>query len=214
VFGAAGGPCYRCLFAEPPPPELVPNCAEAGVLGVLPGVVGTLQATEAIKLILGVGDPLVGRLLLYDALAARVREIAVRRDPRCVVCGDAPTITSLIDYQAFCGVGGGDPTAIEMAPRELAVLRDAGARIDLIDVREPWEIEIAAIAGARAIPLHELPNRIAELDVNADIVTICHRGQRSLVAQRLLEGAGFRAKSLAGGIDAWAEAIDPTLARY
>jgi adenylyltransferase/sulfurtransferase len=214
VFGVPGGPCYRCLFAEPPPPDLVPNCAEAGVLGVLPGVVGTLQATEVVKLILGIGQPLVGRLLLYDALAARVREIAVRRDPRCAVCGDAPTVTELIDYQAFCGAGGGEPPAVEILPQELAALRSAGAALQLIDVREPWELAIAAIDGAHPIPLHELPNRLAELDPKSDIVTLCHRGQRSLVAQQLLEGAGFRAKSLAGGIDAWADTIDPTLARY
>ena len=214
VFGAPGGPCYRCLFSEPPPPGLVPSCAEGGVLGVLPGVIGTLQATEAIKLVLGIGEPLIGRLLLYDALAARTREIAVRRDPACAVCGDHPTVTSLIDYEAFCGVGRGEPRSVEIAARELAALREAGATLQLVDVREPWEIEIARFPDAKAIPFGELPARLGELDPTRDVVTVCHRGQRSLVAQQLLAGAGFTARSLAGGIDAWAADVDPTLPRY
>ncbi|MGE3616505.1 MAG: molybdopterin-synthase adenylyltransferase MoeB [Gemmatimonadales bacterium] len=214
VFGAPGGPCYRCLFADPPPVGLVPSCAEAGVLGVLPGVIGTLQATEAIKLILGIGAPLAGRLLLYDGLAARTREIGVRRDPRCAVCGDQPTVTDLIDYEAFCGVGGGEPRSMEIAPRELDQLRRAGARLELVDVREPWEVEIARLPGARLIPFGDLPARLGELDPAVEIVAVCHRGIRSLVAQQVLAGAGFHARSLAGGIDAWAAQIDPALSRY
>jgi adenylyltransferase/sulfurtransferase len=216
VFGMPGGPCYRCLFAEPPPPHLVPSCAEAGVLGVLPGVIGTLQATEAIKLVLGLGEPLIGRLLLYDGLAARFREIGVRPDPACPVCGTDRTIHSLIDYEAFCGVapGGGEPSSAETTVAELAALLRAGAAIAVIDVREPWEAAIARIPGSVVIPLGELPSRLSELDPNHDIVTVCHRGQRSLVAQQLLSGAGFRVKSLAGGIDGWAARIDPTMSRY
>ncbi|MGE0440988.1 MAG: molybdopterin-synthase adenylyltransferase MoeB [Gemmatimonadales bacterium] len=214
VFGAPGGPCYRCLFADPPPVGLVPSCAEAGVLGVLPGVIGTLQATEAIKLILGIGAPLAGRLLLYDGLAARTREIGVRRDPSCAVCGDQPTVTDLIDYEAFCGVGGGEPRSMEIAPRELDQLRRAGARLELVDVREPWEVEIARLPGARLIPFGDLPARLGELDPAVEIVAVCHRGIRSLVAQQVLAGAGFHARSLAGGIDAWAAQIDPALSRY
>ncbi len=214
VFGAPGGPCYRCLFSEPPPAELVPNCAEAGVLGVLPGVVGTLQATEALKLILGVGEPLIGRLLLYDALKARTRDVAIRRDPSCAVCGDQPTVTELIDYDAFCGVRGREAGSAEVAPTELAAWIESGVPLELIDVREPWETEIGTIPGSRLIPLGELPGRLADLDPRRLYVTVCHRGQRSLAAQSLLDGAGFEARSLQGGVDAWSTEIDPGLPRY
>ena len=215
VFAAPGGPCYRCLFADPPPPDLVPNCAEAGVLGVLPGIVGSLQALEVIKWILGTGESLVGRLLLVDALQVRFRELAVARDPECQVCGDRPTVTQLIDYEAYCGVGGtqSDATA-EVTPRELSHRLGATGAPTVVDVREPWEWEIARIASSRLVPLGELAGRLRELDSGAEIVTVCHKGKRSLMAQQLLQGAGFKARSLAGGIDAWAADVDPGMARY
>lgn len=216
VFGAPGGPCYRCLFRDPPPPDLVPSCAEGGVLGVLPGIIGSFQACEAIKLILGIGTPLVGRLLLLDALGGRVRELALRRDPSCPVCGDQPSIAALIDYEAFCGVGSAAGSAEEEISADELRGRMANGEpgVAVVDVREEWEWEIARIPGSRHLPLGELPARLAELDGRAEIVTVCHRGQRSLTAQRLLQGAGFRARSLAGGIDTWAERIDPGMARY
>lgn len=216
VFAAPGGPCYRCLFADPPPPNLVPNCADAGVLGVLPGIVGSLQAAEAIKLILGIGTPLINRLLLLDVLRGRFRELELRRDPACPACGENPSVRALIDYEAFCGVRAeaGPPVAEITADELERRLSDDGQGIVVLDVREPWEWEIAHIAGSRHFPLGELPERINELDGDAEIVTLCHRGLRSLTAQRLLQGAGFRARSLAGGIDAWAERVDPGMARY
>jgi molybdopterin/thiamine biosynthesis adenylyltransferase/rhodanese-related sulfurtransferase len=216
VFAAADGPCYRCLFADPPPPDLVPNCADAGVLGVLPGIVGSLQAAEAIKLILGIGAPLISRLLLLDVLRGRFRELELRRDPSCPACGENPSVRELIDYEAFCGVRAeAGPIGAEITADELdRRLSSAGPGIVVLDVREPWEWEIAHIAGSRHFPLGELPERISELDGDAEIVTLCHRGLRSLTAQRLLQGAGFRARSLAGGIDAWAERVDPGMARY
>ena len=215
VFAAPGGPCYRCLFAEPPPPDLVPNCAEAGVLGVLPGLIGSLQALEAIKLILGVGESLIGRLLLVEALKVRFRELRVQRDPACAMCGDVPTVTRLVDYEAYCGVG------VATASSQLEVgVSDLFGRLTgsdgplVVDVREPWEWEIAHIEGSRLIPLGELPDRLRELDPRAEIVTVCHKGQRSLMAQQLLQGAGFQARSLTGGIDAWAAEVEPGMARY
>jgi adenylyltransferase/sulfurtransferase len=216
VFAAPGGPCYRCLFADPPPHDLVPNCADAGVLGVLPGIVGSLQAAEAIKLILGIGAPLINRLLLLDVLRGRFRELELRRDPSCPVCGENPSVRQLIDYEAFCGVRAeAGPLVSEITADELERrLSDDGQGIVVLDVREPWEWEIAHISGSRHFPLGELPGRINELDGEAEIVTLCHRGQRSLTAQRLLQGAGFRARSLAGGIDAWAERVDRGMARY
>lgn len=213
VFGG-DGPCYRCLFADPPPPDLVPNCAEAGVLGVLPGIVGSLQALEAIKLILGVGSSAVGRLVLVDALRLAFREIAVHRDPGCAVCGKAPTVTSLIDYDAFCGTSSGAASDDEVSAPELARLLGGNLAPLVVDVREPWEWEIAHLEGSRLVPLGELPGRLGELDPRAEIVTLCHRGQRSLMAQELLQGAGFRVRSLAGGIDAWAEMVGAGMARY
>lgn len=215
LFAAPGGPCYRCLFADPPPPDLVPNCAEAGVLGVLPGLVGSLQALEVIKWILGAGESLAGRLLLVDALQLRFRELSVVRDPECQVCGDRPTVTQLIDYEAYCGMGGGvnDATA-EVTPAELARRLEQSGAPTVVDVREPWEWEIARIASSRLLPLGELAGRLRELDSSAEIVTVCHKGRRSLMAQQLLQGAGFKARSLAGGIDAWAADVDPGMARY
>jgi len=215
VFAAPGGPCYRCLFADPPPPDLVPNCAEAGVLGVLPGLVGSLQALEAIKWILGAGEPLIGRLLLVDALRVKFRELSVTRDPECQVCGAHPSVTELIDYEAFCGVAGaGHAGASELTASELAMRLSNGDPPLVLDVREPWEWEIARIEGSRLLPLGQLPDRLRELDSGAEIVTVCHKGARSLMAQQLLQGAGFRARSLAGGIDAWAAEVEGGMARY
>ncbi len=219
VFSHAGGPCYRCLFPEPPPPGAVPSCAEGGVLGVLPGVVGLIQATEAIKLILGRGEPLVGRLLLYDALAMRFREIQIRRDPRCPVCGDAPTIRSLIDYYAFCGVPGHGVNHAafdaEIAPAELDALRRSGARLVLLDVREPHEHEINRIADARLIPLRDLPARVHELDTADEIVVHCLMGARSAEACQFLRAAGFgKVRNLRGGIRAWIDEVDPSQVQY
>jgi sulfur-carrier protein adenylyltransferase/sulfurtransferase len=215
VFGAAGGPCYRCLFAEPPAPELIPSCAEAGVLGVLPGIIGSLQALETIKLILGIGTPLVGRLLMFDGLALTTRELRVHRDPACTMCGDAPSITAPIDYEAFCGITAARSDAEEITPEALETALEGASPPEVIDVREQWEWEVAHIAGSRHIPLTALPARVSELDARREIITVCHRGARSLSARRLLAGAGFaRVKSLAGGIDAYAARVDPKLSRY
>jgi sulfur-carrier protein adenylyltransferase/sulfurtransferase len=217
VFYAREGPCYRCLYSEPPPPGLVPSCAEGGVLGVLPGIIGCIQALETIKWILGAGDTLVGRLVLFDALKLRFRELKLRKDPNCPVCGEHPTIHELIDYQAFCGIGA-EP---EYAGPEISVeeLRDEraarGNELVLVDVREPHEWEIAHIDGARLIPLSQLPDRLNELDGHAEIVTHCHHGARSMKALEILRGAGFgKVRSLAGGIDAWAERVERGMARY
>jgi len=216
VFYAKQGPCYRCLYAEPPPPDLVPSCAEGGVLGVLPGIIGSLQALEAIKLILGFGEPLIGRLLLFDGRRMQFRELALEKDPECPVCGIHPTVTSLIDYEAFCGeVGRGTGNGVEISARELQ--RERGSKPDLVllDVREPREAQIARIEGARLIPLRELPRRLAELPGHAEIVTHCHHGQRSLQAREILKGAGFaNVRSLAGGIDAWSREVDAEVPRY
>lgn len=215
VFGASGGPCYRCLFAEPPPAGLVPSCAEAGVLGVLPGVIGSLQALEAIKLILGAGQPMVGRLLLFDALKTAFRELSIQRDPACAACGDTPTVTGLIDYEAFCGVGAPAAPEGEITAGELAAALAGPEAPQLVDTREDWEREIAAIPGASHIPLHELPDRLGELDGHRPIVAFCHRGQRARLAVDLLRAAGFhRVRNLAGGIDAWSEEVDGGRGRY
>jgi sulfur-carrier protein adenylyltransferase/sulfurtransferase len=217
VFYAKEGPCYRCLYSEPPPPGLVPSCAEGGVLGVLPGIIGCLQAMETIKWILGAGDSLVGRLVLFDALKLRFRELKLRKDPNCPICGDHPTIHELIDYQAFCGIGAepeyaGPEISVEEFQQERAA---NGAELVLLDVREPHEWEIAHIEGARLIPLSQLPDRLSELDGHAEIVTQCHHGSRSMKALEILRGAGFgKVRSLAGGIDAWAERVEPGMARY
>jgi adenylyltransferase/sulfurtransferase len=214
VFDAARGPCYRCLYADPPPPGLVPSCAEGGVLGVLPGIVGSLQALEAIKLILGAGDTLVGRLLLVDALRVRFRELELRKDPDCVVCGPSPTVTTLMDYEAFCGIGA-PATGPEISAQELRAAQDAGRAPTLVDVREPQEWEIVHLPGAQLIPLRELPARLSELDPRGELVVFCHHGTRSLAAVEFLRAAGFgHARSLAGGIDGWAEEIEPEMVRY
>ena len=223
VFAAADGPCYRRMFPEPPPPGLVPSCAEGGVLGILPGVVGTLQATEAVKLILGAGEPLVGRFLLFDALKMRFRELTVRRDPDCPVCGVRPTVTELIDYEQFCGVA---PAAAAPAPADptaagATTVEDLKTRIDradpflLLDVRETREFEICRIPGSVLIPLGELPARLSELEGRDDIVVHCKSGVRSGKAVRLLHEAGHAgARNLEGGILAWIDRIDPTLPKY
>jgi len=218
VFDAKQGPCYRCLYAEPPPPDLVPSCAEGGVLGVLPGVIGSLQALEAIKLIVGFGETLIGRLLLFDGRRMQFRELALQKDPDCPVCGEHPTVTQLIDYEAFCGMretGNGKREMLEISARDLQRERGLKPSLLLVDVREPREAEIAHIAGARLIPLRELPGRLAELPGHAEIVTHCHHGPRSLKAAEILKGAGFaNVRSLAGGIDAWAREVDPEVPRY
>jgi adenylyltransferase/sulfurtransferase len=215
VFHAAAGPCYRCLYPEPPPPGLVPSCAEGGVLGVLPGIVGSLQALEALKLVLGVGESLVGRLVLVDGLTLRFRELALRKDPACPVCGEHPTVRQLIDYEAFCGMGADNAmTEVEITPGELAA-RLEGDDVVLVDVRELFELEICGLDGALHIPLRELPRRLGELDPGREIVTVCHRGNRSLKARDILKGAGFgHVRSLRGGVDAWAVEIDPAMERY
>ena len=213
---ASGGPCYRCLFADPPPPGLVPNCAEGGVVGALPGIIGSLQALEAIKLILGAGETLTGRLLLFDGLRMTFREVTLRRDPDCPICGTAPTVTELMDYDLFCGMpSAAEREVAEVSVEELAVaLRGADLPL-IIDVREQWEWEVGHLEGSRHIPLGALAERIGEIDTRRDIVTLCHHGMRSLAARELLMGAGFsRVKSLAGGIDRWAEEIDGTVGRY
>jgi molybdopterin/thiamine biosynthesis adenylyltransferase/rhodanese-related sulfurtransferase/molybdopterin converting factor small subunit len=217
VFYAKEGPCYRCLYSEPPPPGLVPSCAEGGVLGVLPGIIGSIQALETIKLIIGAGDSLIGRLVLFDALKLRFRELKLRKDPSCPLCGENPTIHELIDYEAFCGIGAAPayqgPEVLVEALRDER--KEKGDELILIDVREPHEWEIAHIDGARLIPLGQLPDRLGELDGHAEIVTYCHKGSRSMKALEILRGAGFgKVRSLAGGIDAWADRIERGMARY
>ena len=209
-----GGPCYRCLFPEPPPPDSVPNCAQAGVLGVLPGIIGMLQAIETIKMIVGVGESLVGRLLHFDALKARFRELNLRRDPECPVCGENPTIFSPIDYEQFCGAR--DEEAIPtMSAHELKQKMDAREPFELIDVREGFEYEIARIDGARLIPLGEIAERADELPRDRPIVVHCHSGRRSAEAVRLLQQRGFgNIYNLEGGIDAWSDQIDPGVPKY
>src|SRR3954453_2768253 len=217
LFYAKEGPCYRCLYSEPPPPGLVPSCAEGGVLGVLPGIIGSIQALETIKWIIGAGDSLVGRLVLFDALKLRFRELQLRKDPACPICGDNRSIHQLIDYEAFCGIGSEPAYAgPEISAEELRQeLDQKGGGLVLIDVREPHEWEIAHIEGARLIPLGQLPERLSELDGHAEIVTHCHHGARSMKALEILRGAGFgKVRSLAGGIDAWAERVEPGVPRY
>jgi len=218
VFATRGGPCYRCLFPEPPPPGLVPSCAEGGVLGILPGLVGVMQATEAVKLILGRGEPLVGRLLLVDALGMRFRELKLRKDPSCPACGERPTLTKLADYEAFCGVRGEESPASsgvpEVTAEQLKRELDAGEDLFILDVREPHEHQICNLGG-HLIPLGELPRRAHELDSSREIVAYCHVGVRSARAVAFLHGAGFRkVRNLAGGIRAWADRIDRTMPKY
>jgi sulfur-carrier protein adenylyltransferase/sulfurtransferase len=218
VFAPPEGPCYRCLYPEPPPPDLVPNCAEGGVLGILPGLIGVIQATETVKLILGMGKPLIGRLLLYDALEMTFREMKVRKNPRCPICGANPTIRELIDYQEFCGVRGAEAApgaGDEITPIELKTLLDRGDRTLILDVRNPEEIAICRIAGSTVIPLPELPGRLGELDQNTPMVVHCKSGVRSAKAIALLQSAGFsRLRNLKGGILAWAQEVDPSLPTY
>jgi adenylyltransferase/sulfurtransferase len=209
-----GGPCYRCLFPEPPPPEFVPNCAQAGVLGVLPGIIGMLQAIEALKLILGIGEPLIGRLLHFDALKVHFRELKLRRDPQCPICGENPTILAPIDYEQFCGARE-DGTVRAISVQELKRKLDASEAFELIDVREPFEFEIARIERAKLIPLGEIAGRADELERDQPIVVHCHSGRRSAQAVRLLEQLGFsKVYNLEGGIEAWSDFIDPTVPKY
>jgi adenylyltransferase/sulfurtransferase len=219
VFGMSGGPCYRCLYPEPPPPGLVPSCAEGGVLGVLPGIVGSIQAAETLKLIIGKGDPLVGRLLLFDALAMRFRELKLRRNPECPVCGDHRTITKLIDYAEFCGIRGEEApvpetTVPEITPRELKSRLDRGDDIFVLDVREPHEFQICNLGG-HLIPLGDLSRRVNELDSSREIVAHCRSGKRSADAVEFLRRAGFRkVLNLKGGILAWSDEVDPSVPKY
>jgi sulfur-carrier protein adenylyltransferase/sulfurtransferase len=211
-----GGPCYRCLFPEPPAPGTVPNCAEAGVLGVLPGIIGMVQAIETIKLILGLGEPLVGRLLHFDALKMKFREFNVRRDPQCPVCGNEPTITEPIDYEQFCGTGGAITDAVPaISVHDLKQKMETNGAVTIVDVREPFEYEIARIEGAKLIPLGQLPDRLDELERDRYTVVHCHSGMRSAQAVQLLQREGFaNVFNLEGGIAAWSEEIDPTVPKY
>ena len=218
VFAAKDGPCYRCLYPEPPPPGLVPSCAEGGVLGILPGLVGLIQATEAIKLILGSGQPLIGRLLLIDALGMKFRELKLRKNPDCVVCGTHPTVTKLIDYEEFCGLRGEEKpvnTGVpEISVEELKQRLDAKEDLFILDVREPHEYKICNLNG-HLIPLNDLPRRVHELDPSKEMVVHCRSGVRSARAVGFLRQAGFaKAKNLAGGILAWADRIDPKVPKY
>jgi len=230
VFAAKDGPCYRCLHPEPPPPGLVPSCAEGGVLGVLPGIIGTIQATEAIKLILGIGEPLIGRFLIYDALRMRFRELKLRKDPDCAVCGVNPTITELREYEGYCEVRGQvrlkpDATSDQAASdrkddrsitvRELKGRMDRGETPVVIDVREPHEHAICRIPGAQLIPLGQLPSRLAELDPAREVVLHCRAGGRSARAVAMLREKGFMgARNLTGGVIAWVDEIDPSQPKY
>jgi molybdopterin/thiamine biosynthesis adenylyltransferase/rhodanese-related sulfurtransferase len=219
VFGYPGGPCYRCLYPEPPPPGLVPSCAEGGVLGVLPGIIGSIQAMETIKLILGTGEPLVGRLLLFDALAMRFRELKLKRNPECPVCGDHRTITKLIDYEEFCGIRGEEAPAMtdgisEITARELKMRQDRGDKLFILDVREPHEYQICNLNG-KLIPLGELPRRVNELDSSVEMVVHCRSGKRSADAIHFLQTAGFKKLwNLKGGVLAWADEVDPKMPKY
>src|SRR5437763_447771 len=223
VFGMPGGPCYRCLYPEPPPPGLVPSCAEGGVLGVLPGIIGVIQATESIKLITGIGEPLIGRFLIYDALRMHFRELKLRKDPDCPVCGTHPTVKKLIDYEQFCGLrpaaaetakvstnNGLEITAVELKQR-----LDRGDKLKLVDVREPNEFQINRIPGAQLIPLGEIPRRYAELDPDEELVVHCKMGGRSAKAADFLRSVGFKkVLNLKGGILDWIDKVDPTQPKY
>ena len=225
VFAYQGGPCYRCLYPEPPPPGLVPSCAEGGVLGILPGTIGLIQATETVKLILGIGEPLVGRLLLYDALGMRFRELKLRKNPECPICGDRRTITKLIDYHQFCGVPQHVPqeapkqenqvTEGEIEVTEVKEKLDRGDKFVLIDVREPHEHQICNIPAAKLIPLGEVGKRLGELDPEADIVIHCKSGMRSARACGILRAAGFKhVRNMKGGILAWSDQVDRSVPKY
>ncbi len=222
VFATKDGPCYRCLYPEPPPPGLVPSCAEGGVLGVLPGIIGVIQATEAIKVILGIGEPLIGRFLIYDALKMKFRELKLRKDPECPVCGTNPTVTKLIDYEQFCGIrpepaqtSGAAVNDWEITPVDLKKKLDAGETPFILDVREPNEYQINKIPGSVLIPLGELPRRYQELPRDREIVTQCKMGGRSAKAQDFLKTVGFtNVKNLRGGILEWIDKVDPTQPKY
>lgn len=227
VFDAERGPCYRCLYPEPPPPGLVPSCAEGGVLGILPGIIGTLQAAEAVKLIIGQGTPLIGRLLFLDVLEMQPREMKLRKDPNCPICGENATIKELIDYEEFCGIGRGElgqeettkrdeeEDVIEIDIDQFKEMRDNGNDFTLLDVREYHEYDIANIEGSVLIPLGEVADRLDELNPDDEIVIHCHHGGRSMKATQYLKDQGFKnVKNLAGGIDAWAEKYDPDMPRY
>lgn len=221
VFDARRGPCYRCLFPEPPPPGLVPSCAEGGVLGVLPGTIGTLQATEALKLLLNIGDPLIGRLLLFNALDMTVETVKLKKNPRCKICGPNPEVTELIDYEQFCGVPGHDHedgsagADWDITPVQLKQRLSQENGLVLLDVREPHELEISRLPGESLIPLGQLASRLSELDSVKEMVVFCKGGTRSARALELLVSAGFKkVKNLKGGINAWAREIDPSLPEY
>jgi sulfur-carrier protein adenylyltransferase/sulfurtransferase len=221
VFGAKDGPCYRCLYPEPPPPGLVPSCAEGGVLGVLPGIIGVIQATEAIKLVLGVGEPLIGRFLIFDALKMKFRELKLRKDPDCPVCGTHPTVTHLIDYEQFCGVVHDEPApvavnnATEITSLELKKRLDRGEKLTIIDVREPNEYQINRIEGSILIPLGDVPRRYAEFDPNQELITQCKSGARSGRAADFLRSVGFKkVLNLKGGILDWIDKVDPSQPKY
>jgi adenylyltransferase/sulfurtransferase len=238
VFAAKDGPCYRCLYPEPPPPGLVPSCAEGGVLGVLPGVIGTIQATEAIKVLLGIGEPLIGRLLVYDALRMRFRELKLKKDPECPVCGPRPTVRALIDYDQFCGVAPASAAAShgapasgpatsatparhtpdmvpEITPLDLKARLDRGDDLVLLDVREPHETQICNLERSTLIPLGEVPRRLGEIDRGRDLVVYCRSGVRSARAVQFLARQGFdRAVNLAGGMLRWIDEVDPTQPKY
>ena len=221
VFATKQGPCYRCLYPEPPPPGLVPSCAEGGVLGILPGVVGTIQATETVKLIIGVGEPLINRFMIYDALRMKFRELKLRRDPECPVCGDRPTVTQLIDYEQFCGIAPTSPASADstsgddVTVEELKFFIDNNDGVFLLDVREPQEHQICSIPGSVLIPLGELPNRISELGGHEDVVVHCKSGVRSAKAVKILSDAGFKkVRNLSGGILRWIDVVDPSLPKY
>jgi sulfur-carrier protein adenylyltransferase/sulfurtransferase len=216
-----GGPCYRCMFPEPPPPGMVPSCAEGGVLGVLPGIIGVMQAIEAIKMIIGIGDSLIGRLVSFDALKLRFKEFKIRKDPNCPICGDHPTIHELIDYDQFCGIPQADAEAAKELQVPTITATELKSKIDrkdkfvLVDVREPFEYDISRIPGSKLIPLGELPARLSELDSADDIVLHCKVGGRSAKALRILQEAGFRKlNNLQGGITAWSEDVDPSIPKY
>lgn len=216
-----GGPCYRCMFPEPPPPGMVPSCAEGGVLGVLPGMIGVMQAIEAIKMIIGIGDSLIGRLVSFDALKLRFKEFKIRKDPNCPICGDHPTIHELIDYDQFCGIPQADAEAAKeldvptITATELKTKIDRKDKFVLVDVREPFEYDISRIPGSKLIPLGELPARLSELDSADEIVLHCKVGGRSAKALRILQEAGFRKlNNLQGGISAWSDEVDPSIPKY
>jgi len=224
VFATKDGPCYRCLYPEPPPPGLVPSCAEGGVLGVLPGVIGVIQATEAIKLLTGIGEPLIGRFLIYDALRMRFRELKLKKDPDCPVCGTHPTVTKLIDYEQFCGVhpaaseaasAAGGSSATEISAVELKARLDRGDKLTIVDVREPNEYQINRISGSILIPLGDIPRRYAELNKDDLLVMQCKIGGRSAKAADFLRSQGFKkVLNLKGGILDWIDKVDPSQPKY